>query len=82
MATTCSVDSLVNRGSLRRLFIELCKTCPYEQANPDDCPLHFLREKPADESSYWIDSLTDFQFMELYQRHWRCSHAKQDRTAS
>jgi hypothetical protein len=49
--------------------------CPLG-GNPDDCPLHKVREWPLEERLAWLESKSDEEVIELYRRHTDCLEFK------
>ena len=49
--------------------------CPIEN-NPDDCPLHTVRQLPIGERVAWLKSKTDDEVVALYVQHIDCLNKK------
>lgn len=49
--------------------------CPMG-GNPEDCPLHNVREWPMEERIAWLEAKTDEEVVELYRRHTDCLEFK------
>lgn len=49
--------------------------CPLG-GNPEDCPLHDIRERPVEERVAWLESKSDDETIALYQQHIRCLKCK------
>lgn len=45
--------------------------CPLG-GNPEDCPLHDVREYPMEERLAWLQSKTNEEVVDLYRRHSDC----------
>lgn len=44
--------------------------------NPEDCPLHDIREWPISERIGWLEMKRDKQVLDLYNYHLRCYSVK------
>ena len=49
--------------------------CPLG-GNPEDCPLHNVREWPMAERLVWVESKTDTEIVNLYRLHSDCLEYK------
>ena len=47
-------------------------SCPVTQDNPDDCPLHVVRQLPLGERYRWIGTLLPEQMKKLLDQHSEC----------
>lgn len=61
--------------------MELMGNCPFHQANPEDCPLHAVRELPPRQRSQWINRLTEADLDYLTAYHHICLKIKQQAAA-
>ena len=62
---------------LRPLVFGLTRNCPFSCDNPSDCLLHNIRALSEKERRLWVESLTEKQCRDIYQRHEKCLQAKQ-----
>ena len=49
--------------------------CPLGN-NPEDCPLYEIRKLPLAERITWLESKTDEEVVDLYNRHNKCLECK------
>ena len=49
--------------------------CPLGD-NPEDCPLHEVRQWPVEERLAWLEAVTDEEVVELFKRHCECLEYK------
>lgn len=49
--------------------------CPVDN-NPEDCPLHTVRQLPIEERIAWLKAKTDDEVVALYAQHIDCLDAK------
>lgn len=47
--------------------------CSEEEGNPEDCPLHELRQLPVAERMVWLESRTDEDVEAIFRYHLQCS---------
>ena len=50
--------------------------CSEEEENPEDCPLHELRQLPVEERMTWLESRTDEDVEAIFRYHLQCSTNK------
>jgi hypothetical protein len=57
-------------------LLKLSEACPFDQTNPEDCPLFTLRKMRPKNRSQWLSALTedDLEFLAAYHRV--CLHLK------
>jgi hypothetical protein len=65
-ATDAGIDSL------RAFVIGLTMACPFEQANPPECPLHELRGQTLRQRLDWAAGLGRDELVDVMQRHYAC----------
>jgi hypothetical protein len=66
-----------NRDRLRTFVIGLTVACPYDQGNPDECPLCSLRKKPIADRVRWVNSLSEAELSAIAESHADCLTAKE-----
>ena len=49
--------------------------CPVGE-NPEDCPLHEVRQWPMEKRVAWLESKSDEEVLELYTYHTACLEKK------
>ena len=60
----------------RVLVVGLVVGCPYE-ANPADCALHEIRQRPLKERVEWTRQLTEEQIQNIIDIHKKCLARKE-----
>jgi hypothetical protein len=57
-----------SKTALRDNALRLTKHCPVDHTNPDDCPLHGVRQLGPARSCQWIDELSgdDLSYLNAY----------------
>lgn len=60
-------------------MVGLLVACPYNQDNPANCPLHFIRQREMSERIVWLDSLNEDDVQVLYANHKHCLEIKEHR---
>lgn len=73
--------SKVMRDRLRNAVIGLSIACPFDQGNPEDCPLCSIRKKPVRERFEWVQSLSGEELVDLYRYHGSCIVDREKRAA-
>ena len=65
-----SAKTDVRRKQLRADFLALSETCPFDHANPDDCPLHEVRKLKRPQRLKWLKALgeEDLTFLAAYHQ--------------
>jgi hypothetical protein len=58
-------------------LVGLLVACPFNQDNPDNCPLHHLRLLPMAKRIEWLDQLADEDVLILRTNHQHCLHVKE-----
>jgi hypothetical protein len=53
-------------------FLELAGFCPFDQSNPDDCPLFPLRKMPPKKRLRWLNALSEEDWGYLVAYHHVC----------
>jgi hypothetical protein len=61
-----------DRAWLRILVTSQKTVCPYVQENPDECPLHALRDRPLLERVNWSESLSHLEVSRFMRYHTEC----------
>lgn len=67
------------RGQKRRLLArlrELASVCPFDQCNPNDCPLHGLRKLQTRQRLRWLSALPEEDLVYLASYHYTCLASK------
>jgi hypothetical protein len=72
MATTSHSRKDELRASLRSLV----KFCPVDESNPQDCPLHLLRQMERPRRLEWINALNEDELVYLAAYHQYCLNTK------
>jgi hypothetical protein len=54
----------------------LLVACPVTQRNPDDCPLHEVRQRPMRERFEWLKQLSADECGALIGRHLACHRVR------
>jgi hypothetical protein len=60
------------KEQLRARLFELADICPFDECNPDDCPLYRLRSLPAKERLAWWRALPEDDLIYLAAYHYVC----------
>jgi len=60
----------------RAFVVGLVVGCPYE-ANPEDCALHEIRQRPLNERIEWSRQLTEEQIQNIIDIHKKCLARKE-----
>ena len=55
----------------------LTVACPYAGGNPNDCPLHEIRQLPLSERKVWVKDLTDEECRSYCEYHSHCLSTKE-----
>jgi len=71
----------VSRDRLKTAVIGLSIACPFDQSNPEGCPLCSIRKKPVKERLEWVKSLSDEELAAIYRYHGTCIVARERRAA-
>jgi hypothetical protein len=53
-------------------LLELADFCPYDESNPDDCPLFSLRKLPPKKRLRWLGALSEEDWGYLVAYHHVC----------
>jgi hypothetical protein len=64
------------KNELRVDLVELAEACPYDNCNPEDCPLFALRKLPVADRMRWVNALTDKDLVYLSTYHYVCLDTK------
>lgn len=64
------------RNELQKSLLELVDVCPFDQANPEDCPLFHLRKLKPRERAKWLDALPEADLRYLAAYHHVCYTAR------
>ncbi len=59
------------------LLVGLTFNCPYDQSNPEDCPLFAIRKLSSKERFIWAKGLDADQIIGICENHWECLAEKQ-----
>jgi hypothetical protein len=68
-------------AGLRTNLLELSGFCPFDQTNPEDCPLFLLRRMRPARRTEWLNALSEADMLFLAAYHRVCLGVKVD-TAS
>jgi len=60
------------KNRLRANLVELAQACPYNNCNPEDCPLFGLRRASVAERLVWFKALTENDLAYLAAYHYTC----------
>jgi len=66
------------KTALRNNALRLAKHCPVDQTNPDDCPLHGVRQQGPARSCQWINALTGDDLGYLSAYHAICERIRRE----
>lgn len=61
-------------------MVGLLVACPYNQDNPANCPLHYIRQRDMAQRIAWLDSLDEEEVQVLYANHQHCLEIKEHRS--
>lgn len=64
-------------NSARLDLIGLLVSCPFNQDNPANCPLHHIRTLPMAERVAWLDRLPSEDVAALQSNHRHCLYLKE-----
>jgi hypothetical protein len=64
--------------ALRDSALSLAKECPVDRSNPDDCPLHGVRQLGPVRSCQWIRELSEDDLSYLNAYHNVCAAIKME----
>lgn len=64
----------------RQQLIGLAISCPYEEANPQECPLHDLRKLPLEARYTTINAMNEQEVERIIQFHGICSECRRAQT--
>ena len=53
--------------------------CPYDQGNPEHCPLHRIRLLPMPARIHWVRTCPDTDMRAIVQYHFNCIANKEKR---
>jgi hypothetical protein len=73
---TMSATSNQRKQSLRAHLLELTGACPFDECNPEDCPLSALRQMDQPQRLQWFNALTDDDLAYLAAYHHVCLSLK------
>ncbi len=72
-------DELISKQgkrALRHELLAIMRACPFQSANPEDCPLYKLREMEPQLRSQWLDALSAADLSYLISYHQVCLATK------
>lgn len=75
-ASESHMDLEMARG-VRLDMVGLLVACPYNQDNPDHCPLFYVRNRPMVDRLAWLDALNEDDLKLLYSNHRHCLFNKE-----
>ena len=64
------------QNSARSNLFALSVACPFDQSNPEDCPLFALRQMKPRERLAWFNALNDDDLWYLAAYHNACLNAR------
>jgi hypothetical protein len=64
------------KDNLRANLCSLIEYCPAEKSNPQDCPLHLLRQIKRPQRVAWFQALPENDLVYLAAYHHVCLHTK------
>jgi len=73
-----SLSANEDRERLKAWVVGLTMVCPYDQSNPPDCPLCFIRTQPVIERLHWVESRSHEQHRHIVTNHLLCLEQKQN----
>lgn len=71
------VKNCANISAVRFELVGLLVACPFNQDNPANCPLYYMRTRPLDERIEWLDKLADDDVEILKANHQHCLYLKE-----
>ena len=66
------------QNQLRASLLKLSEACPFDKANPEDCPLFPLRKMRPARRMQWFDALTEEDLAFLAAYHHVCLTLKSE----
>ena len=60
------------QNGLRVNCLELSGACPFDQTNPEDCPLFSLRKRKPTKRLQWFNALSESDLADLATYHRLC----------
>ena len=63
-------------NQLRISLLSLTETCPVDECNPEDCPLHLLRKMNSGQRLHWFNALEENDLVYLATYHHVCMNIK------
>ncbi len=68
------LDSVIIEDARIAMYARILR-CPLGD-NPEDCPLYEVRKWPVERRLAWLNSTTDEEVVELFNRHCECLEFK------